>query len=85
MSTKLTLTIDKEVIQLAKEYASQKGRSLSDIIENHLRLLTTNKKNKKLELGSITKATKGIARVPKGFDYEKALEDALMEKYLKIK
>lgn len=31
MSTKLTLTIEKEVIEKAKKYAKEKNRSLSDI------------------------------------------------------
>ena len=33
MNTKLTLTIEKEIIAKAKDYAKEKNRSLSDIIE----------------------------------------------------
>ncbi len=40
MTTKLTLTIDDSVILIAKKYAKQKGKSLSDIIENYLMSLT---------------------------------------------
>ncbi len=40
MDTKLTLSIDKIVIERAKKYAKQERRSLSDIIENYLKLLT---------------------------------------------
>ena len=40
MNTKLTLTIEQEVIKKAKEYAKDKNRSLSDIIENYLKMLT---------------------------------------------
>ena len=39
MDTKLTLTIEKDVIDRAKDYAKKKGRSLSDLIENYLKLL----------------------------------------------
>ena len=38
MNTKLTLTIEKEIIERAKDYAKEKNRSLSDIIENYLKL-----------------------------------------------
>lgn len=35
MNTKLTLTIEKEVIATAKAYAKEKGQSLSDLVENY--------------------------------------------------
>ena len=37
MSTKLTLTIQGEIIERAKNYAKEQNRSLSDIIENYLK------------------------------------------------
>jgi hypothetical protein len=36
MDTKLTLTLDSQVIEHAKAAARQSGRSLSDLIENYL-------------------------------------------------
>lgn len=39
MKTKLTITIDEEVIPRAKRYARSTGRSLSQVIEQHLREL----------------------------------------------
>jgi hypothetical protein len=41
MTTKLTLTIDDAVISVAKKYAKNKGKSLSDIVENYLMTLTS--------------------------------------------
>lgn len=32
MNTKVTLTIEKEVIEIAKEYAKEKGQSLSEMV-----------------------------------------------------
>ncbi|WP_339925739.1 DUF6364 family protein [uncultured Cyclobacterium sp.] len=34
MHTKLTLPIEREIIEQAKAYSKEKNRSLSDIIEN---------------------------------------------------
>ena len=42
MDAKLTLSIDKDVARRAKVYAKTKGRSLSDLVENYLMLLTKN-------------------------------------------
>jgi len=41
MNTKLTLTIEQSVIEKAKSYAKEQGRSLSDIIENYLKAITS--------------------------------------------
>ena len=35
MNTKLTLTLEKEIIEEAKKYASKKGRSLSEMVGNY--------------------------------------------------
>ncbi len=35
MRTKLTLTINKDIIESAKRYAQSKGRSLPDLVENY--------------------------------------------------
>ena len=53
MNTKLTLTIEQKIIQRAKKYAKDKNRSLSDIIENYLKILT---KEEKLQECSIQNA-----------------------------
>ena len=43
MDAKLTLKFDKEIIEAAKEVASERGQSLSRIVENYLRILTKEK------------------------------------------
>ena len=49
MNTKLTLTIDRSVIEKAKKYASEKGRSLSYIIENYLKIITRDEQKRDVE------------------------------------
>ena len=39
MNTKLTLTLEKDVIEKAKRYAKDSGRSLSAIVESYLEKL----------------------------------------------
>ena len=39
MNTKLTLSIQEEVIKKAKDYARHNERSLSDLVENYLKAL----------------------------------------------
>ena len=82
MNKKLTLTIDQSVIERAKKYARQKERSLSDLIENYLKALTTEEFSKQDELSPTVKSLKGSFKMPKDFDYKKELSDRLTEKYL---
>ena len=42
MDAKLTLNIDIDIARKAKVYAKKEGRSLSDLVENYLKLLTKN-------------------------------------------
>ena len=82
MNTKLTLTIDQSIIERAKKYARKKERSLSDLIENYLKALTTEEISKQNELSPTVKSLKGSFKMPKDFDYKKELSDRLTEKYL---
>lgn len=83
MNTKLTLTIEQETIRRAKEYAKDKNRSLSDIIENYLKILTKEEKSKELKkLNPVVKSLKGSFKMPKNMDYKKELKNRLEEKYL---
>ena len=82
MTTKLTLTVEKDIIELAKTYASKKGRSLSDLIENYLKTLVQKDSNQS-DLSPNVKKLLGSVKAPKGFDYKKELESALHKKYSK--
>ena len=82
MNTKLTLTIEQNVIEKAKKYASGKGRSLSNIIENYLKAITKEDHIESIELTPIVKSLKGTFKAPKNIDYKKELSKGLKEKYL---
>lgn len=83
MNTKLTLTIERDIIERAKRYAKDKNRSLSDIIENYLKILTEKEqKNENQILNPIVESLKGSFKMPKNMDYKKELRNRLEEKYL---
>lgn len=83
MNTKLTLTIEQDIIEKAKKYAKEKGRSLSDIIENYLKAITKEENSESEKLSPLVKSMKGSFKVSEGFDYKKELSNALRDKYLK--
>jgi hypothetical protein len=82
MATKLTLTVEKSVIEKAKYYAKQTGRSLSEIIENYLESITNEEKSK-TELSPKLRKILGAVQLPKDFDKKQALRGYLEQKHLR--
>lgn len=82
MNTKLTLTIEQSVIENAKEYAKEKGRSLSDIVENYLKAISKQKEYISSEATPIADSLRGSFKSTKDFDYKEELTKALKGKYL---
>ena len=82
MNTKLTLTLEKEIIEQAKKYASAKGRSLSEIVENYFKHLTNFKSEySDDQLSSRIKNLRGVMKVDSTFDYKKILDEEKIKKY----
>jgi hypothetical protein len=82
MDKKLTLTIEKDVIAQAKEYAKQKGLSLSEMVENYFVLLTQSTKSDEIGITPTVKSLKGSFSAPDDFDYKSVLREQIAKKHL---
>lgn len=80
MKTKLTLTIEQSVIRTAKSYAQKKGRSLSELVENYLKMLA-NKENQSAKLSPRVKRLVGAVKLSKDFNYKQALQEGIQKKH----
>ncbi len=80
MNTKLTLTIEKSLIERAKDYAKHTGRSLSYLVESYLNSLTQ-EVEPKTNLPKLKKIV-GSVKLPKNFDEEKELRSYYEKKHL---
>ena len=80
MTTKLTLTVKKSIIDRAKSYAKNTDRSLSEIIETYLATIT--EENYSTELSPKLKKIVGAVQLPKDFDDKEELRIALEKKHL---
>lgn len=61
MKKKLTLRMEQDVIERAKEYAEERGESVSKLVENYFRALTasersTEQKKDEVSYGPITRS-----------------------------
>jgi len=78
MSTKLTLSLKKSVIEKAKEYAKGNNQSLSQIIESYLEKITSQNP----ELGdSELDSVRGIISLSKDFDLKEESRKLRIKKH----
>lgn len=80
MITKLTLTMEDSVIDSAKKYARQKGKSLSDIVENYLKLIAAPEETREKLSPKVMKMM-GVIKLPQNYDYKKELSNVVAKKY----
>lgn len=80
MNTKLTLTVDKAVINRAKSYAKQTGRSLSELVENYLDKLS--EEQVEYKLSPKLRKIAGSVKLPKDFDEKSVLQKQIEKKHL---
>ncbi len=80
MTTKLTLTIEEDVIKTAKSYAQKKGRSLSDLVENYLKTLSSKEMGTD-DFSPRVKRLMGAVKLPENFDYKEALKEGIAKKH----
>ena len=80
MTTKLTLSIQKQTVKDIKRLAKEQGTSVSAMFERFARAVATDRKTRH-PIGPLTKSVSGILKSPKNKTDRALLEDALMEKY----
>jgi hypothetical protein len=79
MNTKLTLNLDKDVIEQAKSYAKDHKVSLSKLIENYLDSLTT-RSDKKTKISPLVESLTGV--IPnENHEDRKDYQEYLAKKY----
>ena len=80
MDTKLTLKLDKEIINQAKRYAESRKISLSKLIEIYLQLLTK-ESSEKDNISPLVESLSGVIELPKNYDDKDDYSEYLTQKY----
>lgn len=81
MKEKLTLTIEKNVKEKAKNFAQRRGISVSAIVEKYLQSLYETEDDWKPKKGSIVAEITASVANKKNREYDDILEEALTENY----
>jgi len=77
MQTKLTLRLEDHLIEQAKSYAAQAGKSVSQVVADYFKMLTSSKTGTISPSAPITQSLRGLLRESKldEKDYKKYLEE----------
>jgi hypothetical protein len=77
MQTKLTLRLEDQLIEQAKSYAARAGKSVSQVVADYFKMLTSEKTKPASPSAPITQSLRGLLRELKldEKDYRKYLED----------
>jgi hypothetical protein len=81
METKLTLRLNKRVIDRAKDYAHRHDVSLSKMIESYLDSVTEDKSGSSIEITPLVKSLSGVVQLDPDYDYKKEYSKFLADKY----
>ena len=81
MTSKLTLALDKTVVEKAKKYAGQRNLSLSKLVEFFFSSLTAGTKVEHITISPITATLAGMVKSKDIIDKD-VLTNALIEKHL---
>lgn len=81
MDSKLTLKLNQQVIEKAKEYASSKKVSLSRLIEAYLQSLTSESDTSEFEISPFVKSISTGVEIPNDLDYKNEYSDHLIVKH----
>lgn len=79
MNTKLTLSLNKNIIEEAKSYAKENQISLSKLIENYLNSLVKTSQKETTRISPLVESLTGV--ISSDTDERKSYRDYLSEKY----
>lgn len=80
MNTKLTLNINKDIIDQAKKYAQVKNQSISALVQNYLSFLSENQSDE-IHISQEIKELSGVIKLDDNFNLKEEYRNHIMEKY----
>ncbi len=83
MNAKLTLKLNKNVIDRAKFYAQNTNRSLSSLVENYFNFISEKTDINEYEISEIVQELSGVIKLEDNFDLKTEYQYHLLKKYSK--
>ena len=81
MNTKLTLNVNKDIIEQAKKYAQLNNQSISALVQNFLTFITESQAEEDLKISKTVKELSGVIKIDDSIDLKEMYRNHIMEKY----
>jgi hypothetical protein len=79
---KLTLSVDAELVEKAKQIARERGTNVSAMFSQYIEMLVRQKQQEQApSLPPITRSAVGVAKLPDGESYKTAIAKAVADRY----
>jgi hypothetical protein len=75
MNTKLTLELDKQTIERAKQYAQTTNQSLSSLVQNYFNFISEKHEINENDLSPIVQELSGIIELDNNFNHKKEYQN----------
>jgi len=81
MNAKLTLQLEKEIIEKTKAYAKNKNQSLSSLVQDYFNFLSENNPDEDIEISRTIKEISGVIKLNDDFNIKREYKKHILEKY----
>jgi hypothetical protein len=81
MSATLTVNLDSEILQMAEQEARARHTTVPEVVVRQLRVMARNWQESRAGKTPATDALRGTVTLPRGFDEQTALTEALQKKH----
>jgi hypothetical protein len=81
MNVRLTLNLNKDIVERAKGYAKDKNQSVSALVRNYFVFLSEDKKPGDIQISPRVKELTGIIKLDDDFDLKKERGAHILRKY----
>jgi len=81
MNVKLTLQLDKDIIDKAKQYAKENNQSLSLLVQNYFNFISENEEIEKIQISQNIKDISGIIKLDTKTNTKEEYKKYILEKY----
>ncbi len=81
MNKKLTLSINENIIQRVKKYATKTDQNISDLVENYFLLLVSDSKEDITPTGIVAEMGGAFKNIKTSGNYKKEIKAAIQKKY----
>ena len=78
--TKLTLSMEEDVVAKAKKIAKDNGTSVSAMVRQFVVSLSSGP-GAHIKIGPLTRKATGLAKMPAGKDYKELIKEAIWERH----